>query len=176
MTETAPKADYPALRQLLRALIDGETEPIPNLANASALIWQTLPAINWAGFYLNTGAELLLGPFQGKPACIRIPYTRGVCGAAVRENRTQRIRDVHAFPGHIACDGASLSELVVPIRAEGKIVAVLDVDSPTANRFDEEDQQGMEALAELLAQGCDWTRAALYWAQKPGPEKGAPES
>lgn len=148
--------DYHVLRQQLLALTEGEREPIPNLANASALIWQALDDINWAGFYLNTGEELLLGPFQGKPACIRIPYTRGVCGAAFRENATQRVWDVHLFPGHIACDGASRSEIVIPLRSRGRIVGVLDIDSPLPGRFSPADQQGLEALAELLGDGCDW--------------------
>lgn len=151
------KDQYAALLAQLSALMEGTPEPLPNMANLSALIFQNVDRLNWAGFYINTGAELLLGPFQGKPACIRIPFDRGVCGAAVREDRTQLVPDVHQFPGHIACDGASRSELVVPVRAGGRIVAVLDLDSPEAARFDQDDQAGMEALARILGEMCDWT-------------------
>lgn len=151
------KDQYAALCEQLTALMEGTPEPLPNMANLSALIFQNVDRLNWAGFYINTGAELLLGPFQGKPACIRIPFDRGVCGAAVREDRTQLVPDVHQFPGHIACDGASRSELVVPVRAGGRIVAVLDLDSPEAARFDQDDQAGMEALARILGEMCDWT-------------------
>lgn len=152
------QAMYRLLREQLGALCQGEREAIPNLANASALIYQTLPDINWAGFYLNVGNELMLGPFQGKPACIRIPFDRGVCGAAAREMRTQRVADVHAFPGHIACDGDSRSEIVIPLIANGKVVAVLDVDSPLPGRFDEADQQGLEGLSSVLCKAVAWPR------------------
>lgn len=152
------QAMYRLLREQLGALCQGEREVIPNLANASALIYQTLPDINWAGFYLNVGNELMLGPFQGKPACIRIPFDRGVCGAAAREMRTQRVADVHAFPGHIACDGDSRSEIVIPLIANGKVVAVLDVDSPLPGRFDEADQQGLEGLSSVLCKAVAWPR------------------
>jgi GAF domain-containing protein len=116
-----------------------------------------MPDINWAGFYLNTGRdELLLGPFQGKTACIRIPFSRGVCGAAAREKRTQLVKDVHLFPGHIACDSASSSEIVVPLLRSGELLGVLDIDSPTVARFDEEDRAGLEPIAALLAENCRW--------------------
>lgn len=148
---------YALLEQQLKALIEGERHPLPNLANASALLWQAMGEINWVGFYLNTGYhELLLGPFQGKTACIRIPFTRGVCGAAAREEKTQLVYDVHQFPGHIACDSASNSELVVPLMKNGRLMGVLDIDSPSVGRFDADDQAGCEAVAALLAEGCDW--------------------
>jgi len=148
---------YSLLRQQLAALMEGETHPLPNLANASALLWQALENINWVGFYLNTGKEeLLLGPFQGKTACIRIPFEKGVCGAAARERCTQLVYDVHQFPGHIACDSASNSEIVVPLMTDGQLLGVLDIDSPITGRFDREDQAGLEAIAALLSQHCDW--------------------
>jgi GAF domain-containing protein len=149
-------ADKPALyRDLasaLEGLVTGEPDPIANMANAAALVWETLPDLNWAGFYRNVGGELVLGPFQGKAACIRIPFGKGVCGAAAETLEVQRIDDVHVFPGHIACDAASASELVVPIvGADGKLIAVLDLDSPTPARFDAEDEAGCVKLGELLA-------------------------
>ena len=120
----------------LEGLTAGEPDPIANMANAAALIWETLPGLNWAGFYRNVDGELVLGPFQGRPACIRIPFGTGVCGAAAKTLQVQRVEDVHAFPGHIACDAASASELVVPIvDRDGKLIAVLDLDSPTPARF-----------------------------------------
>ena len=147
--------DKPTLyRDLLSAaegLTTGEPDPIANMANVAALIWETLPDLNWAGFYRNVGGELVLGPFQGRPACIRIPFGKGVCGAAAESLQVQRIADVHAFPGHIACDAASASELVVPIVREGKLIAVLDLDSPAASRFTEQDEAGCVALCEMLA-------------------------
>lgn len=147
--------DKPTLyRDLLSAaegLTTGEPDPIANMANVAALIWETLPDLNWAGFYRNVGGELVLGPFQGRPACIRIPFGKGVCGAAAESLQVQRIEDVHAFPGHIACDAASASELVVPIAREGKLIAVLDLDSPAASRFTEQDEAGCVALCEMLA-------------------------
>lgn len=149
---------YSLLRQQLAALMEGESHPLPNLANASALLWQAMEQINWVGFYLNTGNQtLLLGPFQGKTACIRIPFSRGVCGAAAREKCTQLVYDVHQFPGHIACDSASNSEIVVPLMKDGQLLGVLDIDSPITGRFDREDQAGLEAIAALLSQYCDWT-------------------
>lgn len=147
--------DKPTLyRDLLSAaegLTTGEPDPIANMANVAALIWETLPDLNWAGFYRNVGGELVLGPFQGRPACIRIPFGKGVCGAAAESLQVQLIEDVHAFPGHIACDAASASELVVPIVREGKLIAVLDLDSPAASRFTEQDEAGCVALCEMLA-------------------------
>lgn len=142
--------DYQALNAQLAALIHGVPHRIANLANASALLYHTLDNLNWAGFYLLENDTLVLGPFQGKPACIEIPVGRGVCGAAVAEGRTQLVRDVHQFPGHIACDSASNSEIVVPIRAGGKFVGVLDIDSPNIGRFTEEDRVGLEAFVSLL--------------------------
>lgn len=148
---------YALLKQQLAALMEGESHPMPVLANAAALLWQAMGEINWVGFYLNTGnGELLLGPFQGKTACIRIPFSRGVCGAAARERRVQLVRDVHLFPGHIACDSASNSEIVLPLIRDGALLGVLDIDSPLVGRFDEADRTGLEAVAQLLAENCDW--------------------
>ncbi len=134
----------------LAALTAGVPHPIANLANASALIWQRVPDLNWAGFYLMEGGQLVLGPFQGKPACIEIAVGRGVCGTAVAQNAPQLVPDVHAFPGHIACDGDSRSELVVPLYKNGAVYGVLDLDSPTPARFAQEDLQGMQQLAAVL--------------------------
>lgn len=146
------KADlYRDLLSALDALTADEPDPVANMANASALIWQYLPDLNWAGFYRLLGDELVLGPFQGKAACIRIPVGKGVCGAAAATRQTQRVEDVHAFPGHIACDAASRSELVVPIVQGDALIGVLDLDSPEPARFDAEDAAGCEALAALLA-------------------------
>jgi L-methionine (R)-S-oxide reductase len=142
---------YHDLHAAMNALTAGEPDPVANMANAAALIWEYLPDINWAGFYRMIGGELVLGPFQGKAACIRIPVGKGVCGTAAATRQTQLIDDVHAFPGHIACDGASLSELVVPIVHDGALFGVLDLDSPTLARFDAEDAAGCEALVKLLA-------------------------
>ena len=144
--------DYEKLCAELKALTDGVPHRIANLANASALIYYSLEDLNWAGFYFMEGGRLVRGPFQGKPACIEIPVGRGVCGAAVQEGKTQLVPDVHLFPGHIACDSASNSEIVVPLRVDGKIVGVLDIDSPWPGRFTEEDQTGLEAVAEIIAQ------------------------
>ena len=142
--------DYILLNQQLAALIHGVPHKTANLANAAALLYHTLPDLNWAGFYLLEGDVLELGPFQGKPACIEIPVGRGVCGTAVAEERTQLVYDVHRFPGHIACDSASNSEIVVPIRAGGRIVGVLDIDSPCVGRFTEADQAGLEDFVRIL--------------------------
>ena len=142
--------DYNALSAQLAALTEGVPHPIANLANASALLWQELPDLNWAGFYLRRGEELVLGPFQGKPACIRIPWGKGVCGTAAKTGLTQRVENVHDFPGHIACDCASNSEIVVPIYQEKRVVAVLDLDSPLFSRFSPGDQQGLEAFVRVL--------------------------
>lgn len=148
-------ADKPTLyRDLLSAaegLTSGERDAIANMANVAALIWETLPDLNWAGFYRNVDGELIVGPFQGRPACIRIAFGEGVCGAAAETLKVQRVEDVHAFPGHIACDAASASELVVPIVRDGKLIAVLDLDSPTPARFADDDEAGCVALCELLA-------------------------
>ncbi len=141
---------YEELCEKLRALTDGVPHLTANLANASALLFDGLEDLNWAGFYLMEGGRLVLGPFQGKPACIEIPVGRGVCGTAVQAGATQLVPDVHLFPGHIACDSASNSEIVVPLRAHGRIVGVLDLDSPWPGRFTEEDQAGLEAFAALV--------------------------
>ena len=146
------KADlYRDLSAALDALTADEPDGIANMANAAALLWQYLPDLNWAGFYRAVGGELVLGPFQGKPACIRIAMGKGVCGTAAARQETQVIADVHAFPGHIACDAASASELVVPIVHGGALLGVLDLDSPTVGRFDAGDAAGCEALMRLLA-------------------------
>lgn len=142
---------YRDLHAALGALIEGEVDWVANCANAAALIWQYLPDLNWAGFYRMVDGELVLAPFQGKPACIRIAVGAGVCGTAVATGATQLVADVHAFPGHIACDAASRSELVVPIVVAGRPWGVLDLDSPLPGRFDAEDAAGCEALAALLA-------------------------
>jgi GAF domain-containing protein len=143
---------YRDLASALEGLVAGETDAVANMANAAALIWETLPDINWVGFYRNIGGELVLGPFQGRPACIRIPFGTGVCGAAAATRQVQRIDDVDAFPGHIACDSASASEIVVPILgADGELIAVLDIDSPKKARFTEADEAGCVALAEIMA-------------------------
>ena len=142
--------DYDLLYAQLRSLIHGVPHQTANLANASALLYEALPDLNWAGFYLLEGETLVLGPFQGKPACIEIPVGKGVCGAAVEEGRTQRVEDVHLFPGHIACDSASNAEIVVPLRAHGRVRGVLDIDSPTLRRFSAEDQAGLEKFASIL--------------------------
>ncbi|MBS3682006.1 GAF domain-containing protein [Ornithinibacillus massiliensis] len=142
--------DYELLIKQLSALVDGETDVIANLSNASALLNQFLDETNWVGFYLWKDDELVLGPFQGLPACIRIGYGKGVCGTAVKERKTQRIEDVNQFPGHIACDSASKSEIVVPIIKDGEIFGVLDIDSPILDRFDETDQVYLEKFVTEL--------------------------
>lgn len=147
-------ADAPALyRELgeaLEALIGDETDPVANMANAASLLFEAIPDLNWAGFYRNVGGELVLGPFHGRPACIRIPFGQGVCGAAALTLEVQRVDDVHAFPGHIACDSQSRSELVVPIVRDGVLLAVLDLDSPSPGRFTSEDEEGCVRLARIL--------------------------
>lgn len=142
--------DYSAVCAQLKALTDGVPYEVANLANASALLWQELADINWAGFYKMKDGALVLGPFQGKPACIRIPVGRGVCGTAVAQDRTQLVPDVHQFPGHIACDCASNSEIVIPIHVNGEIWGVLDIDSPEFDRFSESDQSGLTQFVEIL--------------------------
>ena len=138
---------YAQLLEQARALMHGEPDRIANAANLSALLFNSLPDLNWAGFYLYDGTELVVGPFQGLPACVRIPLDKGVCGAAARTRTTQRVEDVDAFPGHIACDSASRSELVVPLVKDGALFGVLDLDSPRTGRFDADDQAGIEAIA-----------------------------
>jgi GAF domain-containing protein len=146
-------AQYAQLLAQARALLHGERDRIANAANLSALVYQALPDLNWVGFYFYDGTELVVGPFQGLPACVRIPLDKGVCGAAARTRQTQRIEDVHAFPGHIACDSASNAELVVPlVGADGALLGVFDLDSPLPARFDVEDQQGLEAIARAYVE------------------------
>jgi GAF domain-containing protein len=156
MFDFAPTADadkatlYDDLLSAADALTVGERDAVANMANISALIWQFLPDLNWAGFYRMIDGELVLGPFQGKSACIRIALGKGVCGAAAASAETQLVEDVHAFPGHIACDAASASEIVVPVMKDGRVVAVLDLDSPSPARFDEADKAGLEALVARI--------------------------
>ncbi len=164
MSESLPVIDlgataeerYAMLARSLEALLEGERDLIANLANASALLMGVLPSLNWAGFYLMKGEGLVVGPFQGKPACVRIALGRGVCGTAAQKRQTVRVDDVHAFDGHIACDAASRSELVVPlIGADGRLHGVLDLDSPEPSRFTEADARAIEAFAARLVAGCD---------------------
>jgi len=150
-TDTPKPLLYTALARSAASLVEGERDPIANMANVAALIWMSVPQLNWAGFYRAIGDELVLGPFIGKPACIRIPFGQGVCGTAAALGATQLVPDVHAFPGHIACDAASRSELVVPILVGGRVVAVVDLDSPEVGRFDQEDAAGLETLAGVVA-------------------------
>jgi L-methionine (R)-S-oxide reductase len=142
---------YRDLASALGGLVAGEPDPIANMANASALIFETLPDVNWVGFYRNVGDELVLGPFQGRPACIRIKFGEGVCGVAAETRQVQRVEDVHAFPGHIACDSASNSEIVVPLVRDGELIGLLDLDSPTTGRFSDEDEAGCIRLGEILS-------------------------
>ena len=142
--------DYDLLVEQLKGLAEAEAWFVPLMANASALLWDSLEDINWAGFYLTRGNGLVLGPFQGKVACVRIPAGKGVCGTAMAADETQLVPDVHAFPGHIACDSASNSEIVIPIHKGGKVVAVLDIDSPTKRRFTAADQEGLERFVRAL--------------------------
>jgi L-methionine (R)-S-oxide reductase len=146
---------YPLLAAQLQALLAGERDFIANAAQFSAFLFQEMSALNWAGFYLARGRELVLGPFQGKVACVRIPFGRGVCGAAAQSELTQRVEDVHAFAGHIACDSASNSELVVPLIKEGRLIGVLDLDSPEVGRFTEADQLGIERLVQIFLELTD---------------------
>lgn len=144
------ETNYKEMVLQAKSLVEDIPHFIANLANVSSLIFTTMDRLNWAGFYLSEGEKLVLGPFQGKPACIEIPYGRGVCGTAAKEDKTQLVVDVHCFEGHIACDGASNSEIVVPIHKDGKVVGVLDIDSPIVGRFTKEDQEGLEALVKVL--------------------------
>lgn len=142
--------DYRVLSEELLSLVNAVPYRTANLANASALLFERLDGLNWAGFYLLEGGKLILGPFQGKPACIEIPLGKGVCGTAAKENRVLVVPDVHQFPGHIACDGASNSEIVLPLHAGGRVIGVLDLDSPVLNRFSEEDAHGLKEFAAVL--------------------------
>jgi L-methionine (R)-S-oxide reductase len=149
----APKSEmYRELVQSADALTSTESDSIANMANVAALLWEYLPDVNWTGFYRVVDGELVLGPFQGKAACIRIPFGRGVCGTAAQTGETQLVEDVHAFPGHIACDANSASELVVPVKRDGKVIAVVDLDSPSRGRFDHDDVLGIEALVAVIAE------------------------
>ena len=155
--QTANKAElYAELTGQLRAMLAGERDWVANLANTSELIFQSLPGLNWAGFYLWRGGELVVGPFQGKPACVRIALGRGVCGGAAAQRRSLVVPDVHAFPGHIACDAASRAELVVPLMRGDTLLGVLDLDSPRPGRFDEEDRTGCEAMMAVLLEATDF--------------------
>lgn len=151
-------ARYDALLQEARALMEGVRHPIANLANLAALLWQGLPRINWCGFYLMDNGALLLGPFCGLPACIRIPQGHGVCGVASATGAVQRVADVHAFPGHIACDSASNSEIVLPIRYAGRVIGVLDIDSPDFGRFDSIDEARLLELVALIETACNFSK------------------
>ena len=142
---------YADVASALEGMVTGEPDGIANMANAASLMWEALPDINWVGFYRNVGGELVVGPFQGRPACVRIPFGIGVCGTAAATRHVQRVEDVHAFPGHIACDSASNSEIVVPIVRDGQLLGVLDIDSPKHARFDAEDEAGVVRLAEIMA-------------------------
>lgn len=143
---------YAQLVEQARGLLDGERDRIANAANLSALVNQALPQLNWVGFYFFDGTELVVGPFQGLPACVRIPLDKGVCGAAATSRQTQRVADVHEFPGHIACDAASRSEVVVPLTRGAELIGVFDLDSPVPDRFDADDQAGLEALAQVYVE------------------------
>ena len=148
----APKSDmYRELVKSADALTSGESDGVANMSNIAALLWEFLPDVNWTGFYRVVDGELVLGPFQGKAACIRIPFGRGVCGAAAQTGETQLVEDVHAFPGHIACDANSASELVVPVMRNGQVIAVVDLDSPSRGRFDDDDALGIESLVAVIA-------------------------
>lgn len=149
--------DYRQLAQQIDGLTKVVTDPVANMANTSALLFEQMPHVNWAGFYVIQKGELILGPFQGKTACIRIALGKGVCGTAAVEDRVLRVEDVHAFPGHIACDSMSNAEIVLPIHASGKVVAVLDIDSPNLNRFSQEDEVGLTEIVSILEKNCDWT-------------------
>lgn len=149
---------YRMLCAQLESLLAGERDFVANAAQFSAFLFNQVDDLNWAGFYLNRNEELVLGPFQGQVACVRIPFGRGVCGAAAASRETQRVEDVHAFPGHIACDSASNSELVIPLLKDGKLIGVLDLDSPRLARFSEADQQGLEQLAAIFLQSTDCSR------------------
>ncbi|MBB3854889.1 GAF domain-containing protein [Xanthomonas arboricola] len=149
LTGSKPE-QYAQLTAQAQALVHGEPDRIANAANLAALIFNALPSLNWAGFYFYDGRELVVGPFQGLPACVRIPLDKGVCGAAASTRQSQRIADVEAFPGHIACDSASRSELVIPLVKGDALIGVLDLDSPELDRFDADDQRGLEAIAQIF--------------------------
>ncbi len=160
MIPTTPKNpcefSYTTINAQITAMLAGERDWLANLANVSAALFQALPELNWAGFYLLKNGQLVLGPFQGRPACVRIGLDRGVCGAAATARRTVVVPDVHQFPGHIACDSASNAEIVVPLLLGDRLLGVLDLDSPVIGRFTEEDARGLEAVAAVVVAGCDW--------------------
>lgn len=147
---------YRLLKMQMTELLKGETDWVANLSNAAALLYNALPTINWVGFYRIQNEELLLGPFQGKPACVHIPIGRGVCGTAVEQDATQIVPDVHSFKGHIACDSDSASELVIPLHSDGKVIGVLDIDSPVINRFSDADANALEEIAAIISNNCGW--------------------
>ena len=155
-TPAAKRASYDLFVAQVRSVLEGERDWLANLSQFAALVYQSVPDLNWAGFYMARGEELVVGPFQGKIACVRIPFARGVCGACARTREVQLVEDVHAFPGHIACDSASNSELVLPVIVGGRLVAVFDLDSPSTSRFDAEDARGFTAAVEVLSNGTDW--------------------
>jgi len=160
MFTRSAKADaYAQLAAMTHSLLAGERDRVANLAQFSALVWSAVPELNWAGFYLVDATrvrELVVGPFQGKPACVRIPFDKGVCGACARNEEVQLVEDVHAFPGHIACDAASRSELVLPVLVQGRLLAVFDLDSPRPSRFDAADAEGLRLALKVLVEGTDW--------------------
>lgn len=161
MTIQEKRQQYHLMKAQLSSLLEGCSLPLPALSNCAALLWASMEGINWAGFYLLREETLYLGPFQGKPACVIIPVGRGVCGTAVAQRMVQRVADVHAFPGHIACDCASNSEIVLPLEKDGKIFGVMDIDSPHLRRFDETDETGLTALCHCLMDSTDWTKGVL---------------
>ncbi|CAN5360165.1 GAF domain-containing protein [soil metagenome] len=168
-----PRPHYADLENELAALLAGERDPVANAANFAALLFARLPEVNWVGFYFLRGDELVLGPFQGQPACIRIPLARGVCGTAAHEQRTLRVDDVHEFEGHIACDLASRAELVVPLLENGCLLGVLDVDSPVRGRFDADDEAGLERLAAAFVASVDWSTAGSQKIARDQPPQGS---
>lgn len=161
MNANEKKAAYQLMAAQMDALLEGCALPLPALANCSALFWESMPDINWAGFYLLKDSTLYLGPFQGKSACTMIPVGRGVCGAAAATKEIQLVPDVHLFPGHIACDSASNSEIVLPLMVDGKLIGVMDIDSPIKERFDEADAQGLRLVCDALMTAVDWSNGLL---------------
>lgn len=153
---------YQLLKEQMKSMLEGEKDVIANLSNCSALLNEALTDINWVGFYLMKKNELILGPFQGKLACIHIPIGKGVCGTAVKTKKIQLVKDVHEFPGHIACDSASRSEIVIPLMLQDKVIGVLDIDSPSVARFDEVDAKELEEIAQLILEGCAWEIEIRY--------------
>ena len=161
MKENEKKAAYDLMAAQMESLLEGCDLPLPALANCSALMWESMPDINWAGFYLLKGQTLYLGPFQGKTACTMIPVGRGVCGAAAASREIQLVPDVHQFPGHIACDSASNSEIVLPLIVDGQLIGVMDIDSPTLNRFTQTDAKGLSKLCDALVRSVKWSDGLL---------------